>query len=80
MLLLISETVLKTTIMGMMHLVVEGWNNCPKSERLVTHVGDRNNFHNRALKDCNDLLKKTNQSRQPCIDKAKLKKNEHLTS
>jgi hypothetical protein len=37
--------------------VVKGWDTWHKSERLVTHVGDHNSFHNRALKDCDDLLK-----------------------
>ncbi|XP_037478059.1 uncharacterized protein LOC119355371 [Triticum dicoccoides] len=37
--------------------VVEGFNSWNKPERFVTHVGNRNSFHNRALKDCEDLLK-----------------------
>ncbi|KAI5021192.1 hypothetical protein ZWY2020_055037 [Hordeum vulgare] len=32
--------------------VLQGWNFWKKTERLVTHVGDRDSFHNRALKDC----------------------------
>ncbi|XP_048552822.1 uncharacterized protein LOC125533083 [Triticum urartu] len=37
--------------------IVEGFNSWNKPKRSVTHVGNRNSFHNRALKDCEDLLK-----------------------
>ncbi|KAJ1276189.1 hypothetical protein BS78_05G195100 [Paspalum vaginatum] len=38
--------------------VIQGWNSWKNSERLGLHVGDRTSFHNKALKECEDLLKK----------------------
>ncbi|KAJ9557377.1 hypothetical protein OSB04_011991 [Centaurea solstitialis] len=41
--------------------VTEGFNSWNKTERLVMHVGDIKSFHNRALKQCDDLMRQ-NQS------------------
>nr|XP_043615990.1 zinc finger MYM-type protein 1-like [Erigeron canadensis] len=41
--------------------VTQGFNSWNKTERLKSHVGDINSFHNRALKNCEDLMK-PNQS------------------
>jgi hypothetical protein len=38
--------------------VIQGWNNWKNSERLALHVGDRTSFHNKALKECEDLMRK----------------------
>ncbi|KAI3690317.1 hypothetical protein L2E82_48297 [Cichorium intybus] len=37
--------------------VTEGFNSWNKTERLLSHVGAVNSFHNRALKKCEDLVK-----------------------
>ncbi|KAI3776848.1 hypothetical protein L1987_46638 [Smallanthus sonchifolius] len=37
--------------------VIQGFNGWNKSERLDSHVGDNNSFHNKSLRKCEDLLK-----------------------
>jgi hypothetical protein len=37
--------------------VTEGFNSWNKTKRFVTHIGDRNSFHNKVVKSCEDLLK-----------------------
>ncbi|VAI26333.1 unnamed protein product [Triticum turgidum subsp. durum] len=58
--------------------VVEGFNCWNKTERFVTHVGDRNSFHNRALKDCEDLLKQDQSIPAAWNRQSQIEKNEHL--
>jgi hypothetical protein len=58
--------------------VIKGWNTWNKTERLVTHVGDRNSFHNMALKDCDDLLKKDQSIHAALHRQSQIEKNEHL--
>uniref|UniRef100_A0A8R7THM1 TTF-type domain-containing protein n=1 Tax=Triticum urartu TaxID=4572 RepID=A0A8R7THM1_TRIUA len=58
--------------------VVEGFNCWNKTERFVTHVGDRNSFHNRALKDCEDLLKQDQSIPAAWNRQSQTEKNEHL--
>ncbi|KAI4979709.1 hypothetical protein ZWY2020_016462 [Hordeum vulgare] len=58
--------------------VVEGFNCWNKTERFVTHVGDRNSFHNRAHKDCEDLLKQDQTISAALHRQSQIEKNEHL--
>lgn len=39
--------------------VIQGWNSWKNSERLALHVGDRTSFHNKALNECENLLRKS---------------------
>ncbi|XP_044346428.1 uncharacterized protein [Triticum aestivum] len=58
--------------------VVEGFNSWNKTGRFVTHIGDRNSFHNRALKDCGDLLKQDQSIPAAFHRQTQIEKNEHL--
>lgn len=44
----------------------------------MTHVGDRNSFHNRALKGCEDLMKKDQSIPAALHKQSQIEKNEHL--
>lgn len=44
----------------------------------MTHVGHRNSFHNRALKDCEDLLKQDQSIPAALHRQSQIEKNEHL--
>jgi hypothetical protein len=68
----------KDTHYGHDAFVVEGFNSWKKTERLVTHVGDRNSFHNRALKDCEDLMQQDQSIAAALHRQSQIEKNEHL--
>lgn len=69
---------IKDTQHGHDAFVIEGFNSWNKTERLVTHVGDRNSFHNRALKNCEDLMRQ-DQSISAALNKqSQIQKTEHL--
>ena len=58
--------------------VVDGFHNWKKPERFVTHVGDRNSFHSRALKNYEDL-ENIDQSISVALHKqSPIEKTEHL--
>jgi hypothetical protein len=44
----------------------------------VTHIGDRNSFHNKAVKSCEDLLKLDQSIPAAWHKKSQIEKNEHL--
>jgi hypothetical protein len=54
--------------------VTEGFNSWNKTERFVTHIGDRNSFHNKAVKSCEDLLKLDQSIPTTLHKKVRLKK------
>src|SRR5205809_6503121 len=59
--------------------VVDGFVNWKKAtERFVTHVGDRDSFHNKALKNCEDLMKTTHSIPAALHKQSEIEKNEHL--
>ena len=58
--------------------IVDGVHNWKKPERFVTHVGDRNSFHDKALKNYEDL-ENIDQSIPVALHKqSPIEKTEHL--
>jgi len=49
--------------------VLEGFNSWNKTDIFVRHVGDVNSFHNRALKNCEDLIRQDQSIALPFINK-----------
>ncbi|XP_024310349.1 zinc finger MYM-type protein 1 [Brachypodium distachyon] len=59
--------------------VIEGFVNWKKGlERFVVHLGDRDSFHNKALKNCDDLMKKAQSIPAALHKQSEMEKNEHL--
>jgi hypothetical protein len=59
--------------------VTEGYFNWKKAtERFVKHVGDRDSFHNKTLKNCEDLMNTSQSIPEALQRQTEIEKNEHL--